>query len=128
MKVTTGQAHATISRSFVINTDNPVVDMAYSNPPKEVVVDRGTIEYDWKDGRWIVKSYWSVTVVGDVLKKDGTRSKNTHSRNAREARGSLRAPELVLHEDWAWLQSIIDLLRPNGDLSMTVLNEAEVDQ
>jgi len=126
MKVTTEQTSATITRSFVISTDNPVVGMAYSSPPKEVVVDRGTIEYTWKDGRWVAKDRWAVTVVGDVLKKDGTRSKNTHTRNAREAQGSWSAPELVLHEDWAWLQPIIDLLRPNGDLSMTVLNEAEV--
>jgi hypothetical protein len=126
MKVSSTNSAARIVRSFVITEGNPVVHMAYSSPVKEVVVDRGTIEYTFENGRWIVKNHWAVEVVGDVLKKDRTRSKNAHKRTAADAPNTWSSPELVVHETWAWLQPIIDLLRPNGDLSMMVLTEAEV--
>lgn len=126
MKVSTVDTTARISRQFVITEDNPVVNMAYSSPPKKVVVDRGTIEYLWRDGRWIVEDHWAVMVAGDVLKKDGTRSKNAHARSGQDAPNTRRSPEYVPAEDWQWIQPIIDLLRPNGDLSMMILNEFEV--
>ena len=126
MKVSSTNSNATITRSFTITEGNPVVHMAYSSPPKEVVVDRGTIKYTWDGGRWVVKDCWAVVVVGDVLKKDGTRSKNTHSRKGEAEPNTWREPEYVPHENWAWLQPIIDLLRPSGDLSMMVLTDSEV--
>lgn len=126
MKVSSTDTFAKITRQLVITEGNPVVHMAYSNPPKKVIVDKVIIEYTWQDGRWVVKDRWAVDVVGDVLKKDDTRSKNTHKRDAAEAPNSWLEPEYVPHETWAWIQPIIELLRPNGDLSMMVLNEAEV--
>ena len=126
MKVTTTGSNATITRSFTITEGNPVVGMAYSSPPKEVIIDQGTIKYAWQDGRWVVRNEYAVNVVGDVLKKDRTRSKNTHSRYAAARPGSWRDPELVVAEDFEWLNPIIDLLRPNGDLSMMTLNDSEV--
>lgn len=127
MKVSTTGSTARIVRNFTITEGNPVVGMAYSSPPKKVVVDRGSIEYLYRDGRWIVKNGYAINVAGDVLRKDETRSKNTHSRNGEEAPNTWREPEYVPREDWAWIQPIIDLLRPNGDLSMMILNDSEVD-
>lgn len=128
MKITSGSVRATIKRNFTIESDHPVAHMAYSNPPKEVIINSGVIEYTFLDGRWIVKDRWAVDVVGDVLKKDGTRSKNAHSRSAQDAPDIYHSPELVLHEDWAWLQAIIDRLRPNGDLTMSIYREYEVGE
>lgn len=127
MKVSTTGSNARIVRQFVITEDNPVVGMAYASQPKKVIVDRGVIEYTWQDGRWVVKNEYAVDVVGDVLKKDGARSKNVHSRHPNSVINSYRHPELRLADDFLWLQPIIDLLRPNGDLSMMILNESEVD-
>lgn len=127
MKVSSTDSHAEIIRQFTITEGNPVVGMAYSNPPKLVVVERGAIRYTWQDGKWIVRNEWAVKTVGTVLKKDGTPSKNTHSREGGTAANSWRNPEYVPAQDWKWIEPIIDLLRPNGDLSMMTLTESEVD-
>jgi hypothetical protein len=127
MKVTSGQDSQRITRRFTIEADQPVVAMAYSNPPKKVVIERGSIDYtfDSESGRWVAKDAWAITVAGTVLKKDGTPSKNDHSRRAQEKylRGQR---EYIPAEGWEWLQLIIDLLRPTGHVSMMTLNEAEV--
>jgi len=126
MKVTTQSTTARIIRRYAI-ADGPIVAMAYSNPPKNIRVTGGNIEYTLKDGDWVVKDSFAASVNGIVLKKDGTDSKNNHSRNAGEDwNASYRAGRLVIAEGWEWLQEIIDLLRPNGDLTMTVLNDHEV--
>lgn len=127
MKISTTGSAARIVRNFTITEGNPVVHMAYSSPPKKVIIDRGTIEFTYQDGRWIVKNHWAIDVVGDVLKKDDTRSKNTHKRDAAEAPNSWREPEYVPHEDWAWIKPIIEILRPTGDLAMMTMTDAEVD-
>lgn len=120
MKVSTGNAHAEIARQFVITENHPVVPMAYSSQPKQVRIERGVINYVWKDGAWIVSSPYSVSVSGAVLKKDGTPGQNDHSR---------RGPDIYYGEAaWPWLNDIIELLRPNGDLTMTTLREHEVSK
>lgn len=120
MKVSTGDTHMKITRQFVITENHPVVPMAYSSPPKQVRIERGVINYVWKDGAWVVGSSFSVTVGGAVLKKDGTPGKNDHTR---------RAPDTFYREPaWPWLDEIIELLRPDGDLTMATLTEYEVNE
>lgn len=129
MKVSTTDTQMSVTRQFLITEGNPVVNMAYSSPPKRVVIDRGTIRYTWVDGGWKVQGPWDINLVGDVLKKDGTRSKNGHRRhpeNDYEWRLGFSGREWVAPEGWEWLEEIVALLRPNGDLSMTLLNEHEV--
>lgn len=116
MKVTSGSTNMRIKRRVSITEDRPTVPMAYARPPKQVLVDHAEIEYVWKNGEWVVDSWVSVRVSGDVLKKDGEPSKNQHTRHAPDHR----------EEPWAWLDTIIDLLRPNGHLSMMVLKDSEV--
>lgn len=118
MKITTSDSNPTVTRHFAITEDNPVVPFFYARPPKGVVVEKGAIKYTLIGDRWIVDGTWAVSVVGAVLKKDGSRSKNTHQRHPQEADGTYREPELVLHEDWKWLQPVIDLLRPQGDVTL----------
>lgn len=110
MKVTSEK----ITRYFTIDDDRPVVHMAYSDPPKKVVIERGHIDYtfDVDTGRWVAKDAWAITVSGTVLKKDGTPSKNSHSRNGAQ--------------DWKWMGAIIDLLRPKGTVATMKLNGTEV--
>ena len=129
MKVTSGHDSRRITRRFTIEADQPVVAMAYSNPPKKVVIERGEINYtfDSEIGRWVAKDGWAITVAGTVLKKDGTPSKNDHSRRAADKYFQGQS-EYVPAEGWEWLQLIIDLLRPTGHVSMIILNEAEVKE
>lgn len=129
MKVSTTNSQMTVTRQFTITEDNPVIGMAYSSPPKKVIVDRGVIKYTWEDGGWKVRDAWSIDLTGDVLKKDGTRSENAHSRHPEDDydwRLGFPSREWVAPEDYRWLESIVTLLRPNGDLSMMILNDSEV--
>lgn len=127
MKVTSENTSQEITRRFTIDEDRPVVHMAYSDPPKKVVVERGHISYtfDADTGRWIAKDYWSITVAGTVLKKDGTPSKNDHKRHAAEDYRRGQA-EYVPAEDWKWMGVIVDLLRPKGTVATMKLNGTEV--
>lgn len=130
MKVTTMTTQMVVTRQFTITEDNPVVGMAYSSPPKKMIVDRGVIKYTWEDGGWKVRDAWSIDLTGDVLKKDGTRSKNVHTRNPEDDYNwklGFSSREWVAPEGYQWLESIVALLRPGGDLSMTILQDYEVD-
>lgn len=120
MKVTSGNTNMRIKRRFDITEDRPTVPMAYARPPKQVLVDHVEVEYVWKGGAWVVDSCFSVDISGEVLKKDDTPSKNRHTRHAPSTGAYDR------EEPWAWLDAVIDLLRPTGDLTMTVLLEHEV--
>lgn len=124
MKVTTDHTKAEITRAFTITENHPIVPFAYARPPKDIRVTHGSITYTWKDGEWVVLGETSITVSGVVLKKDGSDSKLTHHRWPTQV--SYREP--VFTERFAWLQPIVDLLRPRGDMSMMVLNEAEVGE
>lgn len=123
MKVSTEQSNMKIKRWFHIDEDQPVVTMAYSSNGKKVRVIRGTVEYLWKDGRWVVDSQFSVDLVTVVLKKDGSDSLNTHSRRA-DTEGYSGKENWT--EQFTWLGPIVDLLRPTGEVALMVLNEAEV--
>jgi hypothetical protein len=125
MKVSSEGSHETVVRQFTITEGNPVVPMAYSEMAKKVQVERGSISYQYRDGRWIVKDYWAIDVVGSVLKKDGTPGKSEHRRRPESPSGRITW-QYVPAPGWEWLQAIINLLRPVGDLSMMTLNETEV--
>lgn len=123
MKVTSKGARAEIVQAADITEDHPVVPAAYFDPPKKVRVEYVSITYTWIDGSWKVEDEDHVTLRGTVLKKDGTPGKTDHRRRPKTRSWTDRtyAPE------FAWLYPVIDLLRPSGDISMTVLDEAEVE-
>ncbi len=125
MKVSSEESYATVVRQFTITEGNPVVPMAYSETAKKVQVERGSISYTLKDGRWIVKGHWTIDVVGSVLKKDGTPGKSVHRRRPESPSGQITW-QYVPAPGWEWLQAIINLLRPVGDLSMMNPHETEV--
>jgi hypothetical protein len=126
MKVSSEESYATVVRQFTITEGNPVVPMAYSEMAKKVQVERGSISYQYRDGRWIVKNYHAIDVVGSVLKKDGTPGKSEHRRHPGSPSDWWSTWQYVPAPGWEWLQAIINLLRPVGDLSMMNPHETEV--
>lgn len=129
MKVSTMTTHMVITRRFTITEGLPVIPMAYCDPRKDVRIDRGVIKYTWEDGGWKVRDAWAIDLIGSVLKKDGTDSKNTHSRHPEDSyhwKLGLPGREWVAPEGYLWLEAIVAELRPSGDLSMSVLSEHEV--
>lgn len=127
MKVSTGSNESMkVVRRFIITEGEPVVAMAYSQPPKKVRIDRGVIQYTWRDGGWQVESEWAVNLTGTVLLKSGLPGKNTHTRHPDSDPAFRREPFLVLAEGWEWLDEIISLLRPSGEVSVEQLSEYEV--
>lgn len=129
MKITSQNTHATVTRSFTIDADRPVVDMAHSSPPKKVRISRGVIRYDYEDGRWIVGGGYSIDISGTVLKQDGADSKNDHKRKPGEDWKATRAAgAYVPSEEFTWLRPIINLLRPAGAVALVKLAKAEVSE
>lgn len=126
MKVTSERLTVRAVRSATITDGQPTVHMAYSNPPKKVAIDHVNVTYTYADGRWDICSPSDVKVAGTVLKKDGSPSLNRHSRWPNGT--GYGASKVVLDEGWEWLQAIVDLLRPSGELSVMILNEAEVKE
>ncbi len=130
MKITTQSSHAEITRRFTITENQPIVPFAYADQPKKVRVERGHIIYRLIDGAWKVQNSYSVTVGGTVLKKDGSDSKLDHRRSADTVPCSgLRGADLTekLTDDFQWLAPIINLLRPTGDVTMTIAEDYEVN-
>jgi hypothetical protein len=127
MKITSAHTRAEVRRQFTIQTDHPVVGMAYSSPPKQIRVVRGSVTYSWIDGAWTVKDAWAMSVGGPVLKKDGTDGKNDHNRRPDENyKLSRELGRLILTQEFEWLYPIVELLRPTPEMGMMVLNESEV--
>jgi hypothetical protein len=105
--------HAKITRSMEIEPEGaPVLPLEYSRDDKRFRVTRITITYTWTAGRWTNDSYAAVQMTGPVLKKDGTDSKNDHTRYP--AYGWPRDPDM-----YPWLTAIVDLLRPTTDMILT---------
>ena len=125
MKVTTTHSAMKVTREFTITGDGPVVPMAYNRQGKQVRVLRGAIEYTWTPEGWIVINEYAVNLLCIVLKKDGSESVNSHNRRP-EATSNWTATQLEVDEEYAWLQPIIDLLRPTGEPSMMSLKGTEV--
>lgn len=127
MKVTTTSTSATVTRRFTISSDHPIVGAAYFSPPKKVRIVGGEINYSWVDGRWVVRDVWAIKVGGPVLKKDGTDSKSDHTRRPDDVTRRFNDPSpWRFTEEYAWLQPIVDLLRPTPEMGMMILNESEV--
>ncbi len=127
MKITTESSRAEITRRFIITENQPVVPMAYSRNGKKVRIERGAITYYWTDGAWTVKDRYGTNLVGIVLKKDGSDSMNEHTRNPGDHWNN-PAADLAdkLADGWQWLAPIIELLRPTGNVTMTIAEDYEV--
>ncbi len=131
MKISTVRTDSTVIRGFVITDDTPVVPMTYSHPPKQVRIERGTIRYTWQDGAWKVKNAWAIKLTGPVLKKDGTDSKNEHTRNPANGYDQCvhdSGHEWIATEGWEWLADIVTALRPTGALTLPEHSGAEVTE
>jgi hypothetical protein len=125
----TTDSRMTVTRQFVITEGNPVIPMVYSSTRKDVVVDRGVIQYTWQDGGWKVQDAWAIDLTGDVLKKDGNRSKNSHTRHPEDDydwRVHDSGREWVAPPGWEWLDAVVAELRPSGNLSAPLLDDHEV--
>lgn len=121
MKVTTEKSKATVTRVVKIIADRPVVHPG--GYKRKFRVDTIAVTYTWDDGRFAVSSNFDVSMSGHWTKQDGSDAKGRAYR---------MWPEYDYDRMVGWesqydfLKPIIELLRPAGDLSMTILNEAEV--
>lgn len=98
--------------------DGPVHNQAFSTRGRMFQVERVSIEYkqDPATGVWLVQSEYDITVSGTTLKRDGTPSKNDHSRNPgchfNGRVGFAPTPE------WAWLDDVIERYAPIGGITV----------
>lgn len=120
MKVTTESAKATVRRVAKIK-DGPVVHP--SGYRRDYRVETIVIDYEWKDGRFEIDGSFSVHMSGHWVKQDGTDAKDS-AGGMRPEYESYRSLEFA--PQYRFLDPIIDLLRPNPDLSMTIALEHEV--
>lgn len=91
--------------------DGPIHTQAHSPTGRQFRVDQISVNYHLtKGGAWVVRVPYGVRLTGTSLKKDGTPGANRHNRH----------PETVdwrtndLAEEYAWVQIVIDSLRPVG--------------
>lgn len=126
MRVTSDRTTVSAKRTFSIDEDSPIVTQAYASTPRAVRIREGVITYTWHDGRFVVGGRYAIHLTGSVQLKSGGDSKVDHTRHPETAPGCHRLPELVLADGWEWLQAIIDLLRPNPDMSTTALLDHEI--
>lgn len=97
--------------------DGPVHNQAFSTRGRMFQVERVSIEYkqDPATDVWLVQSEYDITVSGATLKRDGTPSKNDHSRNPGchfNGLGFAPTPE------WAWLNDVIERYAPIGGIAV----------
>ena len=122
MKISSsGSAQMRIKRVIRV-TDGPVIPMAHSLTDKQFRVEWVQVEYKWVNGEWTVDSMFGVDLGGYVLKKDGEPSKNWHVSNPNDWDHKARR----FGGKYEFVQTLVDLLRPSGDLMMTVFLEHEV--
>lgn len=122
MKVTTVHSHMNVSRWFTIDSGWPIVEMD-SVRPKKVRITEGMIGYVLIDGAWAIRNSWAIRIGGPVLRNDGTESKNSHFRHPR---GSRQDGRWSPAEEFEWLNPIVELLRPVGELALTILSESDL--
>lgn len=119
MKFSSRDAEMTMTRHLGITEGHPVVNQAYSDRKVRVTSVEIKYTFDVERVRWFVRSDHHTRVFGTVLKKDGTDSKLTHERRGERADDTVLSPEYVAHPDWAWLATLIDLMRPTvGGMSV----------
>ncbi len=126
MKISTNSVRAVITRHFTIETDHPVVPMAYSTASRKVRIEGGTIRYTWADRAWVTGE-WNIDITGSVLKKDGTPGKSDHTRHPETAKGYSTFRNYTPAEGWEWMGEIVDLLRPDGNATLTLFRSFETE-
>ena len=111
MKVTESRTRREIVNTFNIQ-DGAVLAMRHSSIDRKYRVERVTITYTFvpEKNAWIVQSGFNVELLGTVLKKDGSDSKNDHRTYA--PYDALSNPLKYPHLDW--LFDIIDMAQPVG--------------
>lgn len=121
MKLTEPRAATALFTRRINVAEGPVHPMAYSSTGKTFRVERVGIDYNLaKDGTWQVVRESSVWVTGTVLKKDGSDSRNDHTRTPRADPGTWGAP-VTFTGEWEWLNSLIDAARPVGAVTLPAL-------
>lgn len=119
MKVTSEPAVATVVRVIRIE-GGPVVQPAFYR--RSFRVDHVQIKYTWIDGRYTVGHDWDIRMAGQWIKKDGTDAKD----RAGDIRPSRSFDSLAFEPPFAFLDALVTMLRPSGELAMMVLDGAEV--
>ena len=104
-------SHTSVTVRRTVNIiGGPVVDMAYSHPPKQFRVESVIIAYELNAAGVWVWDKWGTTASGTVLRKDGTDSKNKHRRDYYEG-----LPP--------WLKRIAEGLLPVGCVDLPFVAE-----
>jgi hypothetical protein len=120
VKVTTTSAKATVRRVATIK-EGPVVHP--SGYRRDFRVETVVIDYDWQDGRFDIEGSFAIHLSGHWVKQNGDDAKDSAS-GMRPEYESYRSLEFAAQ--YKFLDAIVNLLRPSPDLSMMILNEAEV--
>lgn len=103
MLINEQSSHARYGRSFTVE-GGPVLPHPGSSTGKKFRVTHVSIEYTLKNGEWIINSSFAVTLLGPVLKKDGTEGKETYSGAVYDWRGD--------QPEYQWLRSLVAVGRP----------------
>jgi hypothetical protein len=119
MRITTTETTVSVTRHVAL-TDAPIVTP--EGYRRSLQPDKLLITYVWRDGRYVTDRY-GIVMAGPWIKKDHTPAADRAGSIHPETQ---KFPSTDWAEQWAWLQPIIDLLRPDGDLSMTIANDHEV--
>ncbi len=121
MKLTTEKQTVTVQRVIEVD-DGPVIQPAHYRSSFRLDIIR--IEYIWVDGEYRVPGAYAIHMGGHWLKKDETPGKS-RATDITPDYANYRTGEYT--EQYVWLQPLIDLLRPTGAPSTTVLREHEVE-
>lgn len=120
MLVTTTLAKATVRRVATIK-NGPVVHP--SGYRRDFRVTAVVIDYEWKDGRFDIDGSFAIHLSGPWVKQNGDDAKDS-AGGMRPEYESYRSLEFAAQ--YKFLDEIVDLLRPNPDLSMMILQEHEL--
>lgn len=121
MKLTTEKQTVTVQRVIEVD-DGPVIRPAHYRSSFRLDIIR--IEYTWKDGEYVVPGGSAISMGGHWIKKDKTAGKS-RAVDISPDYANYRTGEYT--EQYAWLQPLVDLLRPAGVPFMTVLLGHEVE-
>lgn len=118
MKFTDNGHNARYIRRISV-ADGPVHPMAYSQTGKVFRVDHVEIRYtlDPESGHWDWNSRSDINLTGPVLKKDGSDSRNFHTRHP-----GCKYNPYRLAEDYAWVGKLIEDARPIGEVHLPEVN------
>lgn len=100
MKITTMNPYFTITRQVTVE-GGPLLTQQNSSVGRRFRPETVTVKYHWRESAWATVD---VTVIGPVIKKDGTESQNT-ARNSYWP-GDAYSPASP------WMVDVCDTLRP----------------